>query len=308
MILDYNKLKQETKAIVVDIIERSALKKGQIFVLGLSSSEVSGGLIGKNSSSEIGEIIVEVILKELHSRGIYLAVQGCEHVNRALVVEAELAERQQLEVVNVVPNLHAGGSGQVAAFKLMTSPVEVEEIVAHAGIDIGLGAQGFLSDVVNGFFILLENQFDVGDIINVGAVSGTVTNVGIRTTQIHDFDGTLHFIPNRNITIVSNKSRSNMRAQIDIPLFVHTNLDQISDIVTKINEEYVSKHPAIVGEPTVFGPTTNANGQFVYRINIFTQNGAQFDIYAEFYKLYQKAILEEGIDLPTYNFSNNHSR
>lgn len=177
-----------------------------------------------------------------------------------------------------------------------------------AGVAIGLGAQGFLSDVVNGFFILLENQFDVGDIINVGAVSGTVTNVGIRTTQIHDFDGTLHFIPNRNITIVSNKSRSNMRAQIDIPLFVHTNLDQISDIVTKINEEYVSKHPAIVGEPTVFGPTTNANGQFVYRINIFTQNGAQFDIYAEFYKLYQKAILEEGIDLPTYNFSNNHSR
>lgn len=177
-----------------------------------------------------------------------------------------------------------------------------------AGVAIGLGAQGFLSDVVNGFFILLENQFDVGDIINVGTVSGTVTNVGIRTTQIHDFDGTLHFIPNRNITIVSNKSRSNMRAQIDIPLFVHTNLDQISDIVTKINEEYVSKHPAIVGEPTVFGPTTNANGQFVYRINIFTQNGAQFDIYAEFYKLYQKAILEEGIGLPTYNFSNNHSR
>ncbi|HGA2153039.1 TPA: mechanosensitive ion channel family protein [Streptococcus agalactiae] len=177
-----------------------------------------------------------------------------------------------------------------------------------AGVAIGLGAQGLLSDVVNGFFILLENQFDVGDIINVGTVSGTVTNVGIRTTQIHDFDGTLHFIPNRNITIVSNKSRSNMRAQIDIPLFVHTNLDQISDIVTKINEEYVSKHPAIVGEPTVFGPTTNANGQFVYRINIFTQNGAQFDIYAEFYKLYQKAILEEGIDLPTYNFSNNHSR
>ncbi|HGD1746372.1 TPA: mechanosensitive ion channel family protein [Streptococcus agalactiae] len=177
-----------------------------------------------------------------------------------------------------------------------------------AGVAIGLGAQGFLSDVVNGFFILLENQFDVGDIINVGTVSGTVTNVGIRTTQIHDFDGTLHFIPNRNITIVSNKSRSNMRAQIDIPLFVHTNLDQISDIVTKINEEYVSKHPAIVGEPTVFGPTTNANGQFVYRINIFTQNGAQFDIYAEFYKLYQKAILEKGIDLATYNFSNNHSR
>ncbi|MBF7094917.1 TIGR01440 family protein [Streptococcus sp. HF-1907] len=135
--MDLKKLAEETRTIVVDIIERSAIKKGQIFVLGLSSSEVAGGLIGKNSSLEIGEVIVKTILDELTARGIYLAVQGCEHLNRALVVEESLAEAKDLEIVNVLPNLHAGGSGQLAAFKFMTNPVEVEEILAHAGLDIG---------------------------------------------------------------------------------------------------------------------------------------------------------------------------
>lgn len=135
--MDLKKLAEETRTIVVDIIERSVIKKGQIFVLGLSSSEVAGGLIGKNSSLEIGEVIVKTILDELTARGIYLAVQGCEHLNRALVVEESLAEAKDLEIVSVLPNLHAGGSGQLAAFKFMTNPVEVEEILAHAGLDIG---------------------------------------------------------------------------------------------------------------------------------------------------------------------------
>ena len=135
--MDLRALANQTRVIVVDIIERSTIKKGQIFVLGLSSSEVAGGLIGKNSSAEIGEVIVKTLLEELTERGIYLAVQGCEHLNRALTVERELAEKKDLEIINVIPNLHAGGSGQVAAFKFMQDPVEVEEIVAHAGLDIG---------------------------------------------------------------------------------------------------------------------------------------------------------------------------
>lgn len=135
--MDLQALKLETKAILLDIVERSAIKKGQIFVLGLSSSEVAGGLIGKNSSQEIGEVIVSTILEVLNPLGIHLAVQGCEHLNRALAVERELAEAKDLEIVNVLPSLHAGGSGQVAAFKFMADPVEVEELVAHAGLDIG---------------------------------------------------------------------------------------------------------------------------------------------------------------------------
>ncbi|CIV97374.1 YwlG protein [Streptococcus pneumoniae] len=81
------------------------MKQGALFVLGLSSSEVLGGQIGKESSQEIGELIVETILGILSSRGIHLAVQGCEHVNRALVVERQVAEQFGLEIVSVHPTL-----------------------------------------------------------------------------------------------------------------------------------------------------------------------------------------------------------
>lgn len=135
-------IQRETSQIVKDVLEKANLKPGSIFVLGLSSSEVMGGQIGKESSQEIGEIIVKTILDILEEKGIHLAVQGCEHVNRALVVERQVAEQFGLEIVSVLPTLHAGGSGQLAAFKFMKDPVEVEFITAHAGIDIGDTAIG----------------------------------------------------------------------------------------------------------------------------------------------------------------------
>lgn len=135
-------IQTHTREIVQEVLELSQLSAGQIFVLGFSSSEVIGGHIGQASSQEIGEVIVKTILDLLTPKGIYLAVQGCEHLNRALVVERELAMQKDLEIVNVLPSLHAGGSGQLAAFKYMTDPVEVEFITAHAGIDIGDTAIG----------------------------------------------------------------------------------------------------------------------------------------------------------------------
>ena len=128
--------------ILHDILSQSSLQKGDIFVLGCSTSEVVGGHIGKQSNAEIGERIVATVLEVLRPLGIYLAVQGCEHLNRALVVERRVAQTKSLEVVNVVPSLHAGGACSVAAFKLYEQPVEVEFIKAQAGIDIGDTAIG----------------------------------------------------------------------------------------------------------------------------------------------------------------------
>ena len=135
--MDYQKLADDVAAITREIIEKSKLQEGQIFVLGLSTSEVKGDRIGQGSSREIGQVIVKSILDTLHPRGIYLAVQGCEHLNRALVVERSLAIQKDLEIVSVLPTLHAGGAGQMAAFDYMDDPVEVEYIKADAGLDIG---------------------------------------------------------------------------------------------------------------------------------------------------------------------------
>lgn len=79
-----NNLEKQTREIVIDVVERSAIQPGNLFVLGLSSSEILGSRIGKQSSLEVGQIVVEVVLDELNKRGVHLAVQGCEHVNRAL--------------------------------------------------------------------------------------------------------------------------------------------------------------------------------------------------------------------------------
>lgn len=170
-----------------------------------------------------------------------------------------------------------------------------------AGVAIGLGAQGFLSDVVNGFFILFENQFEVGDTVNIATIDGNISSVGIRTTQVRGFDGTLHFIPNRNITVVSNKSRGNMRALIEIPLYSTTDLEKVNQIIDEVNKKELPNYPQIVDKPTILGPQITPNGQFSYKVAIFTENGQQYTIYHTFYQKYQEALLKEGIALPTSN-------
>ena len=167
-----------------------------------------------------------------------------------------------------------------------------------AGVALGLGAQGFLSDVVNGFFILLEDQFEVGDSVEVGAITGLVSTMGIRTTQIRGFDGTLHFIPNRNITIVSNKSRGDMRAQIDIPVYTSTDISKVTSIIQQVNKDNIENYPEIIGSPNIIGLTSKPSGQLVFRVDIFTKNGQEIHIYADFLKLYQEALFKENVDLP----------
>ena len=137
MKLSEKELKDQLTEIVNDILAEAHLKKGDIFVLGCSTSEVVGGHIGKNSSAEVGQWIIRTLKELLDPKEIALAVQGCEHLNRALVVERTVAEAKNFEIVSVVPALHAGGACSVAAFDQFNDPVEVEHVVGQAGIDIG---------------------------------------------------------------------------------------------------------------------------------------------------------------------------
>lgn len=172
-----------------------------------------------------------------------------------------------------------------------------------AGVAIGMGAQGFLSDLVNGFFILIEHQLDVGDSVRLTngsiKISGTVVSMGIRTTQVRDSDGVLHFVPNRNITVVSNLSRGDMRVLIDLPLYGNTDLDQVYQVIGQVHQQELNKHPEVIDQPTILGPKLEANGQFYFRVSLTVQAGAQTAVYHAFYKLYHDALMEAGLDLPT---------
>lgn len=107
MELDLQVIRQQVVHATKALLEQANLKAGDIFVLGCSSSEICGGHIGKASSEEVGQVVIDAILPVLRERGIFLAVQGCEHINRSLVVEREAAERYDLEIVTVKPALHA---------------------------------------------------------------------------------------------------------------------------------------------------------------------------------------------------------
>lgn len=130
-------IENQTKQIITELLTAHPMSKKSVFVIGCSSSEVSGGLIGKNSSAEIGKVIFQTANELLSEQGIFLACQCCEHLNRALVVEAECAERYGYEPVSVVPWLHGGGSFATAAFYGFKNPVVVEHVRASAGLDIG---------------------------------------------------------------------------------------------------------------------------------------------------------------------------
>ncbi len=134
---DVSKVIEETEKVVRELLAEARLEKENILVVGCSSSEIDAHQIGSFSSKEIGEAVFNTINKVTKEHGLYLATQCCEHLNRALIVEKECAEKYNLEIVNVVPRLKAGGSFSTAAYEGFNNPVAVEKIQAHAGIDIG---------------------------------------------------------------------------------------------------------------------------------------------------------------------------
>ena len=129
------KLINEARSVIAELCERAALKKGNIAVVGCSTSEILGSKIGTNSAPEVANAVFEALYTEAKSRGIYLAFQCCEHLNRAIVIER--CALPTAEEVNVVPQPKAGGSMATAAYCGFSDPIVVEEIRADAGIDIG---------------------------------------------------------------------------------------------------------------------------------------------------------------------------
>ncbi len=120
-----------------EIIAAAKLQEGDIFVVGCSSSTVTGQSFGTASSMDIAQALFDGIYPVLQQHGIYLAAQCCEHLNRAIVIEKAAAAKQQREIVNVVPQPKAGGSFATITYQTLQDPVMVEHIRADAGLDIG---------------------------------------------------------------------------------------------------------------------------------------------------------------------------
>lgn len=133
--IDKNEIKAQAKAAAAELCEKARLKAGMVVVVGCSTSEVIGHSIGTDSDPSVAEAILEGVLSVFLQKGIFLAAQCCEHLNRALIVER--AAFPAAEPVNVVPQPKAGGSFATAAYRAFSDPVALEHIRADAGLDIG---------------------------------------------------------------------------------------------------------------------------------------------------------------------------
>lgn len=136
MEISYEEIKTQASKACQELVETAKLKKGDILAVGCSSSEIMGQRIGKGSDINAAEAVYEGIMGVLEPKGIYLAAQCCEHLNRAVIVEKD-ALLPGTEIVNVVPQPKAGGSFATTMYHRARCPVAVEEIKADAGMDIG---------------------------------------------------------------------------------------------------------------------------------------------------------------------------
>jgi uncharacterized protein (TIGR01440 family) len=135
--MDLIQIENDVKQVTMELLEVAKLEVGDAIVIGGSTSEIAGEKIGSSTNMEVARVVINAIISILKEKEIYPVIQGCEHINRALVVERKYAIKNNLDPVNVIPVQTAGGGFATAAMEILDDPVVVEHVGVKAGIDIG---------------------------------------------------------------------------------------------------------------------------------------------------------------------------
>jgi len=243
----------------------------------------------------IGIYIAYIIVKSIGNKIIHKMFEGLENRKE---ISTTRAKTLQTLVLNFF---------HYALFFIFIVTVfqvfgyNVTALLAGAGVvglAIGFGAQGLVSDVVTGFFLLLEKQLDVGDYVTTGNYSGIVEAVGLRTTQIRGFDGTLHYVPNRQIVGLSNHSRGNMQALVDISISYNEDLNRVMSILQEACDQFAKETEEVVEGPDVLGVQNFGTSDVIIRIIAKTKNMEQWAVERKLRKRLKEVLDENGIEIP----------
>jgi len=256
--------------------------------------------------SRTGVRILIIILASL--LGYYLLRLISRQLERLVEVEeyATANEREQrCKTLSTI--LTSAGLVLIAAIAavmiLSELGLNVGPIIAGAGIAglaIGLGAQTLVKDIISGFFILLENQFAIGDVISVRGINGEVEKMTLRATFLRDLEGTLHVIPNGEIHILSNKTKGWARAVVNVGVAYKEDVERVSAILERIGQEMWQDEGyrlLLLEEPAVSGVEELGGSTMTLRIMVKTQPGRQWDISRELRKRIKETFQKEGIEM-----------
>ncbi|KRL91266.1 mechanosensitive ion channel family protein [Lactobacillus kalixensis] len=176
--------------------------------------------------------------------------------------------------------------------------VPVGTLLASAGIfslALGMGAQGFVSDLVNGFFILSEDQYDVGDLVQIGTSVGTVVQLGLRTTRLKASDGSMIYIPNRNITVVQNLAHGGIGLDLTLDLDASNDINKVEQLIKECNRDIKVEKKTIIQGPTIVGITEQTGKKFVYQIHFQVKPGKQSVVRNLYLAKYIQVLQENNI-------------
>lgn len=182
--------------------------------------------------------------------------------------------------------------------------ISLAPLIAGAGIiglAIGFGAQRLVSDFLSGLFMLVEDQYGVGDVIDVGEATGVVEGVSLRTTRIRDVTGTLWHVPNGEIRRVGNMSQEWARALLDVGVAYGTDVDLASEIIKRVADEMAAEEvytPLFLAEPEIWGVQNLGPDSVDIRLVIKTQPGEQWAISRELRRRLKQAFDDAGIEIP----------
>lgn len=185
--------------------------------------------------------------------------------------------------------------------------IPVGTLVAGAGIAslaVGLGAKDLVSDLVNGLFILIEHQFDVGDHIVINGYEGRIYSIGVRTTVIRDYNGIHHFIPNGNIQELSNLSREAVRIDLDLLIPTDINFAAYEELLKDTYRQVIESDDQINDTTNFIGLMKDKHGRLIYKIRIWVKDADDVvDVEGRYYKLFADALNEAGHPIPMSELS-----
>jgi small conductance mechanosensitive channel len=223
---------------------------------------------------------------------------------RALEPLHEARRKQLLTLVTTLRWVAVAVIAGSVALTVLSQFVDVTPVLASVGViglALSLGAQTLIKDIIGGLFILIENQYAVGDVIEVNGVSGQVERITLRSTSVRDLDGSLHLIPNGDVRIVSNRTRDWSRAMVDLGVAYEQDVDRTLNVLETCANEFAGDPefaPLLIGMPEIVGPISLQDSAIVVRVMAKTKPGAQWAVGREIQKRVLRVCDQEGIELP----------
>ena len=245
----------------------------------------------------IGLAILGLIAVRLVSQRILERVRSTDRMQKG--------RQKQLEtLVHVIRWVVRVSIIIVALLMVLSNFVDITPLLASvgvAGLAISLGAQTLIKDFIGGLLILLEGQYTVGDVIQMGDVSGTVERLTLRATYVRDISGKLYIVPNGEVRIVANGTKDWSRAMVDIGVAYEEDLDRVLAVLQGVVEPLADDPdfgPQLLERPNVLGPLSLGDWAMTVRVMVKTETGKQWGVARELRKRILAACERENITLP----------